>query len=250
MLADPPQPGQHVGDVRSEHAAVDVGFVDHHVAQAVQRLGPDAVRRQDPGVQHVGVGQDQVRPAPHLASLRLRRVAVVDRQPQVGRGERRQRSRLVLGEGLGRVQVHGARPGVLRDRVQHRQVERQRLAAGGAGDHHRVARPSCLCRIRLVGVQPFDAGGRQRGRQARIDPGRHVGEPRRPAGDGAAGDHLLAGRRSAEREHLVPGRGLADASHAARRGSTRGTPARRPPPASPGAQRIRGRSSGCPSTSA
>jgi hypothetical protein len=52
-----------------------------------------------------------------------------------------QLARLVLRERLGRVEVEGARPWVARERVEHRQVEGERLAAGRAGGDDRVALP-------------------------------------------------------------------------------------------------------------
>ena len=56
--ADPPQPAQHVPDVRAEHPAVGVALVDDDVGHPAQGAGPALVRRQDPAVQHVRVGHD------------------------------------------------------------------------------------------------------------------------------------------------------------------------------------------------
>ncbi len=57
----PGQPAQspdHQRDVRSEHSAVGVAFVDHHELQPPQHPGPTGVRRQDPAVEHVRIGQN------------------------------------------------------------------------------------------------------------------------------------------------------------------------------------------------
>ncbi len=62
QLADPPQPPQHVGDVRAEDAAVDVGLVDHDHREVLEEVAPGGVVGQDPEVQHVRVGQDHVGP--------------------------------------------------------------------------------------------------------------------------------------------------------------------------------------------
>ena len=56
----PPQPPQHVGDVRAEHAAVDVRLVDDDEREVGEQVAPGGVVGQDPDVQHVGVGDDQV----------------------------------------------------------------------------------------------------------------------------------------------------------------------------------------------
>jgi hypothetical protein len=48
--------------VRAEHAAVDVRLVDDDDVEAVQEVRPRAVVGQDPDVEHVGVGEHDVRP--------------------------------------------------------------------------------------------------------------------------------------------------------------------------------------------
>ena len=86
---EPPQPPQHVADVRAEDAAVDVRLVDDHEAEVVKRVAPAVVVREDADVEHVGVRQDDVRgPADLRPPLRLG-VAVVDRRAQAGEPEAR-----------------------------------------------------------------------------------------------------------------------------------------------------------------
>jgi hypothetical protein len=52
--------------VRAEDAAVDVRLVDDDVAQVVQHVRPTVVVRQHADVEHVGVREDDVRPAADL----------------------------------------------------------------------------------------------------------------------------------------------------------------------------------------
>ena len=78
-VGDPPQPAQHVGHVRAEDAAVDVRLVDDDHREVGEEVAPAAVVGQDPHVQHVGVGEDEVRAPADLRALLARRVAVVDR---------------------------------------------------------------------------------------------------------------------------------------------------------------------------
>ena len=158
----PPQPAQHVGHVRAEHAAVGVGLVHHDPGQVGQQVAPLRVVGQRAHVQHVGVGQDQVGARADGAPLLLGRVAVVDRGPQVGQLQRVQRARLVLGQRLGGVQVERARRAVAAQGVQHRQVEGQGLPAGRAGGHDRVALVGRGQRVGLVRVQALDARPGQR----------------------------------------------------------------------------------------
>ncbi len=66
--ADAAQTADHVGDVRAEHAPVDVRLVDHDVRQVREHVAPAVGVRADADVQHVGVRQQQVRvPARHRA---------------------------------------------------------------------------------------------------------------------------------------------------------------------------------------
>ena len=136
---DPPQAAQDVGDVGAEHAPVGVGLVHDHPAQAGEEVAPALVVGQDADVEHVGVGEDQVRATPDLRPVLARRVAVVDRVAQLRQPERGQLPRLVLGERLGRVEVEGPLAVVPGELVQHRQVEGERLARSGAAGHDRVA---------------------------------------------------------------------------------------------------------------
>ena len=138
--ADALEPPQHVGQVAAEDAAVGVQLVDHHVLEVLEEVHPLGVVRQDPGVQHVGIGQHQVGPRPHRAARVLRGVAVVGEHPHVGQRLRQlhQLGELVLGERLGGEQIEHPRLGLLHQRLQHRQVVAERLAGRGRRDHHEV----------------------------------------------------------------------------------------------------------------
>ena len=70
--------------VAAEHAAIGVQLVDDDVAQVLEQLRPPRVVRQDPRVQHVGVGEDDLRPRADRAPRVLRRVAVVGEDAEIG----------------------------------------------------------------------------------------------------------------------------------------------------------------------
>ena len=76
---DPSQPAQQQRDVRAEHPAVGVRLVDDDVAQPAQERRPATVPRQDPAVEHVGVGEHPPCRAPHRVPLGVRGVPVVRR---------------------------------------------------------------------------------------------------------------------------------------------------------------------------
>ncbi len=166
---DPPQPAQHVGDVRAEHAAIDVRLVDHHHREVGEQLGPGGVVGEDADVQHVGVGEHHVRLAADVRARLAWGVAVVDRGPHaLGQPERVQRARLVLGQRLGRVQVQRTRARVAAEHVQRRQVEAQRLARGRPGRDDRRSRPGGVQGLGLVAVQPLDPDPSERREHVRV----------------------------------------------------------------------------------
>ena len=125
--ADPPQPAQHVPDVRAEHPAVGVALVDDDVGDPAQGARPLLVRRQDPAVEHVRVGDDPPRVPPHPVALLAGGVPVVGGRAHRRVGERRHRRQLVAGQGLRRRQVEHAGAGVLGQPGQRRQLVGQRL---------------------------------------------------------------------------------------------------------------------------
>ena len=96
--------------MRSEHAPVHVRLVDDDEGQVREQLGPGWMVGQDPDVEHVRIGEHQVRALADRGALAPRRVAVVDRGPDLlVQPERVEGPRLVLSECLGRIEVE--RPG-------------------------------------------------------------------------------------------------------------------------------------------
>ena len=92
------QPSQHVRDVRSEHAPVDMRLVDHDEPQRVEHVRPAPVVRKDTEMEHVRVREDRVRPTPDPRALLGGGVTVVDRRAQPGQSQTRQRASLILRE--------------------------------------------------------------------------------------------------------------------------------------------------------
>jgi hypothetical protein len=91
--------------MRAEDAAIGVGLIDDHVAQAAEELIPVGVVRQDAGMQHVWVGQYDAGILADGGAVLLRGVAVIDSRCQVpgirSQAEGCQGGELVLGECLG-----------------------------------------------------------------------------------------------------------------------------------------------------
>ncbi len=122
--------------------------------------------RQNPAVQHVGIGQHHVRTLPNCAPRILRRVAVVGERAYLrshGIHGRLKLVQLILGQRLGREQIQGARARIVHQTLQHRQVVAKRLAARGRRDNNYIlSRRTALKRIRLMHVQLRNAPRKQR----------------------------------------------------------------------------------------
>ena len=160
---EPAKAAEDIADVRPEHAAVHVRLVHDDVPEVVQHVRPQVVPRKDPDVEHVGVREHEVRPLARLPALLARRVAVVDRRAHPRHRERGERACLILREGLRRIQVERPVLRVRRERVQHRQVERERLPRRRSRrDDDVLAAAGRLPRPRLVLVQLDDSPAPER----------------------------------------------------------------------------------------
>jgi len=197
---DPLQAPHHVGEVRAEHAAVHVQLVDHHVAQLGEEARPVGVVREDPGVQHVGVGQ-QHRAALARGPARVdRRVAVIGDRAALQAGfaqQRAQRGFLIARQRLGRKEVERARRRILRQRLEHGQVVTKALARRGRrGDHHVAAGQRVRAGVALMRVQLANAARRERILDARREARRDRHERGRPRGQalvqGDVAEHAAA----------------------------------------------------------
>ena len=94
--------------MRTEHAAVGVHLIDHHVLQVLEELRPFGVMRQDALVQHVGIGDDDVAVRANRLARVTGRVAIKGIGPhaEVARPVEFQQFRdLVLREGFGRKKI-------------------------------------------------------------------------------------------------------------------------------------------------
>ncbi len=188
--ADPAQAPQHLGDVGAEDAPVGVALVDHDVAQGAQEGGPPGVGGEHAPVQHVGVGQDEVRVLADPLAFLDRRVAVVEggADPVAQRGgQLPDGAPLVGGEGLGGGEVEGGGPapvgglGTVQEGGEDRGEVGEGLARGGAGgDHHGLAVEGVLGGLRLVGPRMLDPGlldGRDHLRADAVRPDRMTTRP-------------------------------------------------------------------------
>jgi hypothetical protein len=136
VAADALEAAEDIGEMATEDPSVGVQLVHHHVAQVLEEVHPLGVVREDPRVEHVGVGEHEVGARPHRPPRVLRRVAVVGEHPQVGQGLRQlgELGELVLREGLRREEIEDAALRLLDQALQHGQVVAERLPRGGGRD--------------------------------------------------------------------------------------------------------------------
>jgi hypothetical protein len=165
------QPAENVGHVRAEHSSVDVRLVHDHVAEVLEHVAPAVVVREYAHVEHVRVCEDDIGPFTDLPTALGLGVAVVDRRAQARKLERGERTRLVLGQGLRRVQVERSELRLLRERVQDWEVEREGLSARGSGrDDDVLAAFGGVERGGLVAVEAVEAEPVKRVEDTRVQP--------------------------------------------------------------------------------
>ena len=173
------KPPQHVREVAAEDAAVAVQFVENDVAQVFKQARPARVMRQDAGVQHVRVCQYDVALLANRFPRVARSVAIVSEYAEAvcePPAEVVKLGQLILRQSLRGEQIQRARVRIFQDGVQDRQVVTQRFSRGGWRHYDNVF--PCVNGFGgggLVRVELPDAFSGVRGRQIRMDPGRHVG---------------------------------------------------------------------------
>ena len=166
---------EDVGDMRAEDPPVDVQLVDDDVAEILQRARPARVMRQHPGVQHVGVREDDARPLASRTARVARRISVVDHGAGVRTGRAHELSQpglLIPGQRLRRVEVDGSRVSAFGQRLEDRDVKAETLAARRRrGDHDMTAGQRGLDGARLVGIEAADTAPLERPADSRVEPG-------------------------------------------------------------------------------
>ena len=157
----------------TEDAPVGVQLIDDDVAEVGEQLYPACVMWQDAGVEHVGIGDDDVAGLADGLPCAYWCVAVVGVGLEVDlqlADQTVKLGQLILRQRLRRKKVERPRLGVAEHRLQDGQVVAGGLPGRGRGDHHEIlARQGERSGLRLVRVQPADPSRRQRLPQSRIE---------------------------------------------------------------------------------
>ena len=174
------QAPQHVADMRAEDAAVHMRLVDDDEGQIGEHVAPRVMVGQDPNVEHVRIGENQVAPLADRGAFLARGVAVVDRRADhLVHAEGMQRTRLVLGQRLGRVQVESPRGPIGAQNLKGGELKAQRFARRRPRGDDRRSLEGVVQGLLLVPVEPVDANALQ-GRSHRAT--QIVGQPHKARG--------------------------------------------------------------------
>src|SRR6185369_17956170 len=112
---------EYIRQMASEYAAIRVQFVDHDVAEVFEQPHPFCMVRQDPGMQHVGICQDDVSALANCPSSVAWSVTVIgENSKSVVEYAREvlQFSQLVLRQRFGGKQIHRPRIRIFEDCIQ------------------------------------------------------------------------------------------------------------------------------------
>ncbi len=124
-------------------------------------------------MEHVRIRQHDIRPLPDSAARILRRVSVIREGAQIRLhrfDDSVQLIQLVLGQGLGRKQIHRPRARLGDQTVHNREVVTERLAAGGRSDNHGIfGRRDAPIRFGLMRIRLLDPALAQNFPQFRIE---------------------------------------------------------------------------------
>ena len=177
--AHPQQPAEDVRDMAAKDTAIVVQLVNDDVAQVLEEALPFRVMRQDTGVEHVRVADDDMPGQPHRSPGAAGRIAVVgerlDVHPQ-RLDETVQLAVLVLTERFGREEVERPAGVIVEDGLEHRHVVAERLPGRRCRHHDDIAAvQDRLNGRRLMGIRAADAAARQRRREPWIEARRPLG---------------------------------------------------------------------------
>ncbi len=159
--ADADQPADDVGKMRAENAAVNVQFIDHDVFEVHEKLLPLGVVRQNAGMQHVRIGDDDVALPADGPTRVVGRVSVVGKGFDIGLQICNQAVgfvHLVLCQRLGGKHIQSPRFRLVENTLQHRQIVAKRLTAGSRRHQHDILSVADKThRLSLMPVEAFHA---------------------------------------------------------------------------------------------
>ncbi len=109
--SDAIQTTENIGNMRTEHAAVRMRLINDNIFQIGKKISPIGMMRQNPRMEHIGVGKEDAGVLTDGSAVGGSCVAIVDGGIHLGKGslQGNQAGELVLGEGFGGEEKEGAR---------------------------------------------------------------------------------------------------------------------------------------------
>jgi len=174
---DAAQAAKNVGEMTAQNAAVGVQLIENDVTEIFEEADPFRVVRENAGVDHVGIREDDVAAFANGFAGVAGRVAIVGEDAEgivEARSEIVKLGELILSEGLGGVEVKGAGVGIFEDGIEDREVVANRFAGGsGRDDDHVASGANRFGGGGLVSVEAFNAFGVVGGYEIRANPVGH-----------------------------------------------------------------------------
>jgi len=160
----------------AEDSAVVVDFINDDITEILEELDPKRMMRQNAGVEHVRIGDDDMsggadRLARGHGGVAIKGVAAdieIDLRAEQG-NEGVQLRHLILGKGFGRKEIESSGFAGFEHCIQNRDVVAEGLAGSGGRYHHGVVAVEKMTDgLGLVAVESADAVLMQSRDQARI----------------------------------------------------------------------------------
>jgi hypothetical protein len=175
---DAVEAAEEVGHVGSEKAGVDVHLIEHHQAQSLEETGPAGMCREQGGVEHLGVGDENTGSVTGPLAAAGAGVGVEGHCPERlaacgGKGVDTAvpGGYLIVCQRLGGKQQQGGGGGIVGQTLYERHLVAQALPAGGGRGHQRIlTRKGRIDRFGLMTVESRDAQGLQIGARRPAQP--------------------------------------------------------------------------------
>ncbi len=194
---DAAESAENIAKMATEDAAVGVQFVDDNVAKIFEQARPARVMRENAGVQHVGIGENDLAffadsfagIGGRVAIVGENAEAIVETLIQIV-----EFGKLVLCKGFGGEQVERAGVGIFQDGVQDRQVVAERFSGSGGGDDDDIfSGVDRFCCCGLMSVETANVFGGVSCGEVGMNPGGEVGPLGLARGEVADGGEDFAG---------------------------------------------------------
>ena len=126
----------------AKYSPVRVQFVQHYKFEVLKKPAPFSVMRQDAPVEHIGIAENDMTMRAYRRPRVLRRIAIVGIDTNTACAKRvcpaHEVVQLIVGEGLGGVEVERSRIRFFEDALKHGQVVAKGFTRSRGRDNHHI----------------------------------------------------------------------------------------------------------------